>query len=364
MNKLIIYCFLFVITISLKAQIVVTHNDMPNIKDIYVVGINSNFGASFNYEDTGADFSWDISGESFATFREDTFVNLNATPLIFNIYFNNTLDPERRATIATPRQMPGNPPGITIKDVYFFLKESTDKFSEVGFGASVNGTPMPVKYDNPDVLYHFPITFGSQDSSFSSFALNIPSYGYLGQSKFRRNTVDGWGTISLPQGTFPAMRIKSELFLEDTIFYAQYNQGFKMNRVETEYKWIGNGVGIPLLLIAERMNSITMEVFDSMYVSTAGVNTISSETQASVFPNPVSDFLYLNFRLEEPTDVVYNIYDLQGRVVVSLQRGKLNAGMVMDKIDLKQENLSAGLYILEIQAGQNTSKLRLQILSY
>ncbi|MDD3877566.1 MAG: T9SS type A sorting domain-containing protein [Bacteroidales bacterium] len=361
MKKYILLFAFFIFLPFSYSQIVVTQNDMPDIKDIFVLNLEFNLGQTFSYEDAGANFIWDISDLTFSSQRRDTFVSVLSTPLIFNLYFNNGYDTARRATIATPRNLEYMPPGITIEDVFFFMKESSEKYSEVGFGAYINDTPIPIKYDNPDVLYRFPITFGTKDTTYSNFSIDIPAYGYYGQQKKRINTVDGWGALILNQSHIPVMRIKSELFIEDTIFVTQYNQGYKLVREEIEYKWIGNGIGVPLLLVAERMNSVSMEAFDSMYVNTAGIENLIESDGILIYPNPANEYINLSFILEKKSEISYSLYDLNGRLVLNLNRGLLNKGMVIDRIDLINTNLNKGIYFLEISIGNQCLRRKIQI---
>ncbi len=346
---LIVFIIHFFIAIT-YSQVVITHEDMPNVKEIYSVKLKTDImSSSFDYTETGADFTWDISDIDFSGERQDTFVSVSSTPLIFNIYFSNTQDTARKATIATARNFSIPVPGITIEDVCFFYKESTDRYSEVGFGAVINDIPMPIKYNKPDVLYYFPITYGSRDTSYSRFYFNLTDYGYFGESKRRINHVDGWGTLITEKGSFPVIRIKSDLAIEDTIYYEAYSQGIKFDRTETEYKWIAAQTGIPFLLVTERMNTTNMELFDTMFMNTAFIQDLSSSPFSfSIYPNPIKDFFTIGVDIKEHTQLEVLILDVLGHTVLKKHITNVPKGYFVDRINISHLNLSKGTYFIKL----------------
>jgi len=347
--KYFFYLLCLLINSTLFSQIVVTHNDMPNVNTNYLINLKNNFGASFAFAPSDSNYIWDIRNVSLNNWRTDSFLEISASPLAYYMYFNNYLDPERRATITKATGEGMNIPGITIEDIFVFYKESTDKFSEVGFGAKVNDVPTPVKYDNPDVHYHFPISFGNVDSSASNFAINIPSYGYLGRKLKRINTVDGWGTLVTENGQFPVMRVYSIVQTEDTVYYSQYQQGFKFNSTLKEYKWLGLGIGVPLLYVADRMGSVTIEVYDSINYVPASIAQINKDASFVLYPNPTKEDIFIQYKLEKSSQVNYHIKDLQGRTLFTVEKGFINSGLVLDKINLRSLRLPKGIYMLIIE---------------
>jgi len=333
------------------SQVVITHDDMPNVNEIYRLKLNTDIGNSdFDYTLSGQNFIWDIIDIDFTGERQDTFLKVSSTPLIYNIYFSNTQDTARKATIACPRNISLPVPGIDIKDIIFFYKESTDKYSEVGFGATINDIPMPIKYNKPDELYNFPITYGDKDTSYSRFNFNLPDYGYFGESKRRINHVDGWGILATEKGNFPVMRIKSQIDIEDTIFYEAYSQGFKFNRTETEYKWIGTQKGIPLLFVIERMNTINMEVYDTMFMNTASINDFLHTTQLfTVYPNPANDNITISTLIKENTGLEILILDILGNTVMRKYFENIPHGYFVERINIADLGVTSGTYYIKFK---------------
>ncbi|WP_210256255.1 hypothetical protein, partial [Rhizobium phaseoli] len=81
--------------------------------------------------------------------------------------------------------------GIAPDDSYFFLRESSSKYKQIGAGLTINSLPLPFVYNPHDTIYRFPLKCGDRDSSYAEYGLNIPGIGYYGQSITRVNYADG-----------------------------------------------------------------------------------------------------------------------------------------------------------------------------
>ncbi len=233
----------------LSAQITITRNDMPNVGDSLIFTETIPFG--IDYEATGENYIWDFSTLGGGSQSADYYTAVSSTPLLYQIVFNwpfwNPL-----ASIASPNNDITFIPGIAFTDYYDFYKEQNASYTSVGFGITINSIPVPIEYDNPELLYSFPLTSNSEaDSSESSFNINIPDLGYYETYRKRVNKVDGWGTLTTPLGTFQTLRIKSTLVTYDSIYIDSLQTGIPVSRTITEYKWLGNGFGRPILVVSK-----------------------------------------------------------------------------------------------------------------
>jgi hypothetical protein len=84
---------------------------------------------------------------------------------------------------------------------------------------------------------------------------------------------------------------------------------------------------------------------------------ISNESDIRVFPNPVTDYLNVSFKLQEAGNIDISIYDFTGRKVQTVVNKSYNTGsyLVTGNID----NLSPGLYFISV--GDGTSNVVKQI---
>ncbi|MFH0893196.1 MAG: T9SS type A sorting domain-containing protein [Bacteroidota bacterium] len=336
MKKFILLPALLIAFVS-KSQIVVDRNDMPNFDTIQLSTDNVQ-----NFDDllTGTSYTWDFSFLSFTTQRADTFVSVTSTPLVYNLAFNNMMDLPHKATIACQQADFSAPGGqVTFTNVFNYYQESDTTYKQVGFAANVNGAPVPIKYNDPELLFNFPLTMNDVDSSYTEYGVAIPTLGYYGQKRKRINTVDGWGTLITPYGTFDVWRVKSTLALRDTIYYDAMSIGFGFNRSETEVKWIGDNFGLPLLQI-----NVTQSGARAVFIDSVRTNNAIAEylilPKFNISPNPFNDQLKLKLSVYTQTNTCVKITDLSGRIVFEENISGMETTI--------RPNLARGAYMIHI----------------
>jgi len=263
--KHIILTILSVLFINIHAQITVDASDMPNVGDTIRKSITT-FGLGYNFSQTGNDYVWDYSNLTQLTQDVDSFISVGSTPFIYQIAFNNPFDPAHKATIALPTDDFTLIPGFEMTDIMDFYKETSSKYTRVGMGLKLIGIPFALKYDIPELIYNFPLTIGDIDSTTSSFNLQIPLLGFYSTTKKRVNEVDGWGTLTTPFGTHPVIRTKSIIYQTDSLYVDSLGFGIPINRTITEYAWLGNNFGIPLLKVTVEGFITTIEYIDNTFV--------------------------------------------------------------------------------------------------
>lgn len=236
---------LFFVFADFKAisQIAIHSSDMPQIGDTLRVSMTAFIPQG--YQQAGMDTTWDFSSLEAQSQRVDSFVNVNETPMAYYIYFGLL----GGANLASPISAI---PGLPLMDGFNFYKNESSSYNDMGLAYRTVDVPIiPLKYDNPDKYYQFPMTPGLTWSSTAGFSISLPGVGYLSRQKIRNSEVDGWGMLTTPFGTFPTLRVKSTVVEHDSIYIDSLGMGFPINRNFTEYKWLGNDQGIPLLQITE-----------------------------------------------------------------------------------------------------------------
>src|SRR5579885_2741043 len=122
---------------GLNAQITITQSDMPVAGDtIRVSTCNSNVGLP-NPTLTGANYTWDYTKLVAFTQTIDTFLSVSSTPLLYQLYFNNSfLYPKYKSTVAqSAPNLPALGP-ITITSVINYFKATSSDYENVGYGAT------------------------------------------------------------------------------------------------------------------------------------------------------------------------------------------------------------------------------------
>lgn len=80
-----------------------------------------------------------------------------------------------------------------------------------------------------------------------------------------------------------------------------------------------------------------------------------AENQIRIFPNPVKDFVQIQFDLKEPSDVSAILTDMNGRVI----RWNSYKGIQTDQVTFDAQQLPAGNYLMHFSTknGQRAEKL-------
>jgi hypothetical protein len=228
-----------VLSYSAFSQITITKSDMP------AAGDTARYSTSvslLNFTNTGANYTWDFSSLIATGQGIDTFKSALSINPVFWLTFGLT-DFGTRSTndLATYFSLLG------LNNAYDFYKTSNSYMEINGLGASYNNLPIPFLYSTPDKVYQFPMTYGRTDNTNFDLSLAIPGVGGLYQSGTRANTVDGWGSVTTPYGTFQCLRLKSVVSEVDSIGLDSAGVNIAIPLTTTTYKWLVHGTIIPVL---------------------------------------------------------------------------------------------------------------------
>jgi hypothetical protein len=340
--KVLMLAGLIFATAFANGQITITSDDMPDEGDtIRISNTLSTLGVDYTL--TGEDYTWDFSILIPALQTVDTFESVSSVPFLYQLVFI----PGIVANLAQPYSGLDMIPGVTITDAYRFYKNSSSDYKDVGFAATISSIPAPIKFDNPDILYDFPVSYGNVDSSFSNFQLGVPDIGYLGMDRKRVNTVDGWGTLTTPYGTFDVLRLKSQVWETDTIYIDSISYGTTIDRVYTEYKWLGNGKGEPLLQVTEEGPAVTVAYRDSIRNITVGIAEKElSANDVAVYPNPTGGNTTLSVNVEAAGMAEISVFNTTGMKIMELFNGRMQAGE--RRINFNVRSLPQGIYFIRM----------------
>ncbi|MFH0865237.1 MAG: T9SS type A sorting domain-containing protein [Bacteroidota bacterium] len=345
------------------SQPVIDKSDMPVVSDTIRLSITDNDNG-IDYTLTDADYTWDFSTLTEQSQRVDTFVSVTTVPLLYQIDFNNPLDTTHKASVAQPQPDITQLPNVQFTEVYDFFRASDYTYTQVGRGAKVNSIPTPIKYNDPDLLYTFPLIFGASDSSEYEYHLDIPNLGYYGETKKRVNVVDGWGTLITPFDTFPAIRVFSTSYIHDTIYMDTLGMGFAQDRTELEYKWLADTIGLPALRVIKRSgggNNVSLE-YKHKFPAGSGISDFPyTLTFFSLYPNPADASSKLYFALANPSHVTIDILDATCRKIYCVADRDFPKGFSSVDSGSQITSLSKGMYFIKINAGSNFKTLKILV---
>lgn len=241
----------FITVFTVNAQATYTAANYAAIGDSFYISSANNLNLDF--ETTGTNFIWDFQSLTAVSQVQLQFRNPTQTgysPFLFPfIYFSGNTNLSSTDGTSNSLNIPGQ--AISISDANDYYKKSTANVKEVAsaFKFGYNGITIPIQnqYTTPDFIYQFPINYGNTDTSNSEYTTSIPTIYYRNRKLERTNTVDGWGTITTPLGTFPnSLRITTNLVENDTIALAG-NGLPRTIRTTRELKWLDTSRKIPVL---------------------------------------------------------------------------------------------------------------------
>ncbi len=245
--------------------------------------------------------------------------------------------------------------GISIRDMYAFLRKSSSKMTVEGVGISVNGAPLTQCYQDPDEIYVLPLSYGDRDSTtfWLRFSFPVPNMGTVtfAQRGYRIHRVDGYGQVSTPAGSYACLRLRRDVREKDTVYF----NGFPVQRRDTAYtelEWLGQGEGVPLLRV---QGSFMGSNFIPAVVQFKGTRQAASvqggsRPAAQIGPNPTRGTLTIS-----PARGQYAVYSLVGQIMAE---GEVPpSGQV-----LLPPTLSEGVYFLRLQQDGHTGWYRFILL--
>jgi hypothetical protein len=239
---------------------------------------------------------------------------------------------------------------ITVTNLYNFFKASNSTFSILGFGASISGIPTPIQYDTVDVVYNFPMNFGDIHVNRSQFTVNVPTVGGIVETRRRTTSVEGWGTLKLPNGMdYEVLKVKSVSEITDVVSATinGFPIEFPIPRNETEYKWLAAGSGVPLLQINTTTVQGQENVSSIAFKFTPDLSAIEEQnsSQFSSFPNPADQSLYITGKSTQ-----IQIIDVLGKIVFEQSYNTVENNSLLDV-----SRLSNGVYWLRNFNGKESS---------
>jgi hypothetical protein len=352
-----LFILIFLISAQyLKAQISIGTSDMASVQDTFRLS-SGVINPLLDPTATGAGYNWDFSNLTPIIQRIDSFVSPSSTPGLYPIFFGFS------SNLAYKVYTPDSIGPIKPSNAFNFYKNSSSSYKQIGYASTINSAPLPINYDTADIIYKFPLQYTNRDSSRSSYKMNLPSLFYYGHSQSRLNIVDGWGTLKTPFGSFAVLRVKSVIMGRDTFAYNGF-PGFAINRpLAIEYKWMGQGSGVPLLQIntsqtlgASTVTSISYQDSARKGVPVLGIpekNTILLGN-VDVYPNPASKEVSLSFSLAKASLVTIEITDLSGKKIRNLSKQcNFSTGIIKQNL----EGVQSGTYLLSLFVDKSLIKI-------
>ncbi|MDZ7270821.1 MAG: T9SS type A sorting domain-containing protein [candidate division KSB1 bacterium] len=221
------------------------------------------------------------------------------------------------------------------------------------------GFDRPYLENSPPLCaYKFPLSYGA------SWTTTSTSIYYNGMviTDTQEITVDGYGTITTPEGTFPCLRLRKKAFSEISMGPIRF--------VTTSYLYyfIGNDPTTGIVeyggISADSTNAPTAVSYGrTRAVASVQQPITATPTQfelAQNYPNPFNPSTTIEFCLPRPNYVTLQVFAPSGEEVATLKAEYLPSGRY--SILWNPRDLASGVYFYRLQAGDFVQTKKLVLL--
>ena len=361
MKKVLFSLFLFVLIANVNttsSQITLTENDFASPGD--TVRISQTDQTTTDYSLTGSAFTWDFSNlvANSQFLREFTSIGFSPVQLTFGIaapqqYQASYFIPENALPLD---QVNGFLP-VTLSDPRSYQKSTSDSITKVGYSIKIEGFDVAFKSDTIETKYKFPMNYQQvfTTKGYTLIDLSPAADFKVKQLRYVTSTVDGYGQLILPFGTFDVLRVKREINEIDSIYQSFFGAPSWFGAPPfqtTEYEWIAQNKKDVLLKIvvnnANGTDQIQAIEYQDIYLGLdAGLN--ESDFNVSAFPNPTADEIQIN-----SASVLKSISIVDSKGITLEKKSQVNSTTFT--IDLK--TYSTGIYFLRLESTSGTKIIR------
>jgi hypothetical protein len=216
-------------------------------------------------------------------------------------------------------------------------------------------THGPLQYFTPNLSNplevmsaNYALGFNYNDSTKSHILLTGPPALVIASKVIIDLEVDGWGTLTTPNGTYDVLRVKqTRTQAEAFIPPADTNTNFDYADFAYTYQYLyyAKGIGSPIAEV--NMNSAFTSVIKVKYATTlpAGICKLSETNELSICPNPASELVRIGFDLKEGRPLSFIIPDITGKKV--MEKNELSLSSI-NTIEIDISGLQKGAYLIKI----------------
>lgn len=342
-----VFLALFV-SVSTRAQITVGTADMPVSGDTLRASLASPVLAGIDIVTTGPNTTWDFSALTPIAQSIDTFKTASNIGITYALTYNGAVGYHLPDTFLN--FISGGLP-FAVSDIYQFhqTRNSPSRFVLRGFGANLNGFPLPISYSDEDEWYFLPLQYGNDDTSTFKLDFSFSGNG-IKQDGTRHTVVDGHGTIVTPFFTTPKDCIRVRSVADEIDSVITTTASFGIPRITVDYKWMVNGEHYPALWVTTNeiagQEVISQVRYRDRYRQIAnGISTTRGGThQLKAYPVPATGEAVTIDVPAQWKHFTVELFDAGGRLV----RHAINART------LSLSGLSEGMYLARVISGSET----------
>lgn len=177
-------------------------------------------------------------------------------------------------------------------------------------------------------------------------------------------TVDAWGTVTIPAGTYPCLRARSDrTTITETVIPGFPPQTFTETYID--YEWVAEDM-FTLVSISSQAGETDPDFTDAESImrlysltdidtETATLSTPQNTVLQQNVPNPFNPTTTITYSIATPNDVHLAIYDVNGRLIKTLVNDWQSAGQYSINWNGTNEDgqaVNSGIYFYQMTTSQ------------
>jgi hypothetical protein len=294
----------------LKAQITITSADMPAIGDKIVMATDST--PTVTAGGNGANQTWAMS--ALKTQKVDNMVGMTPAATNYSKYFGP-------ATVAYSH--------TSSLENFSFYNITATAMDYSGTVLTRNSVTEENVFAPQDQELPLPATYNAKWSVIYRAYDKIVANGFPGYDSsmatvygIPHDTIDAWGTITTPLGTYNCIRQRDVSIIYDSIYYhsTSSNTWVSLFNIGTPakfyaYIWYANTLHQPIVELITDSTGKTVSSATWLKSQVTGIEEINSNSTTILFPNPVTT--RLTMQVTSPDTRFVKIFDITGRELIT-----------------------------------------------
>ena len=153
---------------------------------------------------------------------------------------------------------------------------------------------------------------------------------------------DAYGTLTIPSGTYPnTIRIHRFNLSKDSTAFS----GASLSFIES-YEWYVAGFHHPLFTYTIDTSGGTMAEYYIQNAALAATIIAEPVNSLSVYPNPASDMINVDFNVSGNQPATITLSDLIGRTIMTSSVNSTSKGN--NTINIPVANIPGGIYVIQL----------------
>ncbi len=265
-RKAVLFLSFILIFSHLYAQPSYTINDYAGIHQAQLISNANQLSLLiYDFSETGENFQWDFYLTGISSQESLEYIGSDESGYRESFLLSCVLQGNDPVSCAGLWDQLAQRAIRNFKDTLSFsgisLSNMTDIYSTTGDVLSLNmrgmsvdlGTgamlPLAVPFDEPEIIYAFPFTYGKSWTDQSRFVIDLRPLGqdfvYITNTS-RESEVDGWGSLRTPFRDFEeVIRLKTTINYEDSLIMGDDIMAIDRPQ-EIIYEWFSPEFGFPV----------------------------------------------------------------------------------------------------------------------